>query len=204
MRTVKGDQMPQRAELSAPELQEARQGIGPAIEALRVRAGFSRTELAERAGLGRSTILKIEKGERTPSPETMRTIAQELGTDTDALLTAAWIAADPSPDVRRKRASDIIHLLTGKKARKAMPYVAGAALIASAPVSVPSTIVAAATAGIVAATRTRSKRSPDENEQELLRLQLLAELATKGAEELHEVLAFVKGKKRSSSSKSSP
>jgi transcriptional regulator with XRE-family HTH domain len=46
---------------------------------LRLDAGYSQAELAERAGLTREAISMMETGKRSPYPRTMRKLADALG-----------------------------------------------------------------------------------------------------------------------------
>jgi transcriptional regulator with XRE-family HTH domain len=50
-----------------------------ALTRLRVEAGLSQSALAERSGIGRTAITRIESGTRQGSPETIRAIADALG-----------------------------------------------------------------------------------------------------------------------------
>lgn len=79
-------------------------GIGPAVELLRLRAGLSRDELAMRASLSRSAVLKIEKAERVPGPRTVELLAAALDVPTDVLLVTAWVAAEDDAAKRAERA----------------------------------------------------------------------------------------------------
>jgi transcriptional regulator with XRE-family HTH domain len=85
---------------------DIQRGIGRAVELLRVRAGLSRDALAAKADppLSRSTVLKIEKGERVPTADTLRRVAQALDIAIDELLVAAWICAEEDAVERLKRA----------------------------------------------------------------------------------------------------
>jgi transcriptional regulator with XRE-family HTH domain len=81
-------------------------GIGRAVELLRLRSGLSREDLAARAQppLSRSTVLKIERRERVPGPETVKRLANGLGVTTDILLVTAWVAAEDDATQRAERA----------------------------------------------------------------------------------------------------
>lgn len=57
--------------------------------------------------MSRSTVLKIETGERSPSPSTLKKLAEALKVSPDELLAAGWVAAEDDPDKRRKRAKSI-------------------------------------------------------------------------------------------------
>ncbi len=52
----------------------------PSLALLRKKATFSQEELAERAGVGRATISRLERGGNA-SYETIRRLAEALGTE---------------------------------------------------------------------------------------------------------------------------
>lgn len=52
----------------------------------RRRRGLSQEKLAERTGLCRDTIYKIEMGQRSPRLDTLLTLADALAVDSAALL----------------------------------------------------------------------------------------------------------------------
>jgi len=58
---------------------------GQRVKATRERAFLSRRELAERAGLDRSTIGRIEDGVTEVYPRTIRKIAEALSVDPTSL-----------------------------------------------------------------------------------------------------------------------
>ena len=59
---------------------------GQRVKATRERAFLSRRELAERAGLDRSTIGRIEDGVTEVYPRTIRKIAEALSVDPTSLV----------------------------------------------------------------------------------------------------------------------
>jgi transcriptional regulator with XRE-family HTH domain len=59
---------------------------GEKVRTARERAFLSKRELAERAGLDRSTIGRIEDGVTEVYPRTIRKIAQALSTDPASLV----------------------------------------------------------------------------------------------------------------------
>jgi transcriptional regulator with XRE-family HTH domain len=76
---------------------EAAPGFGRALRAARLGAGLSQPDLAERAGYDPSFISRLESASRTPTAETVRTLAAALGLDApgrDALLAAAGFLPD--------------------------------------------------------------------------------------------------------------
>ena len=60
--------------------------MGQRIERARKRAVLSKSELAEAAGIARSTLWGIEQGTREPEPKTIRKIAAALGVDPRELV----------------------------------------------------------------------------------------------------------------------
>lgn len=63
--------------------------FGEAVRRLRLEAGLSQEELAERAGKDFTLIGGIERGQRNPSFETLLLIAAGLGTTVGAIATLA-------------------------------------------------------------------------------------------------------------------
>ena len=63
-----------------------RQTLGQRIRRLRNAAGLSQAALAREAGIGRVTLVRLEKGEHTPRYKTLCTIAKALGVDVSELL----------------------------------------------------------------------------------------------------------------------
>jgi transcriptional regulator with XRE-family HTH domain len=51
----------------------------PRLRELRDKASLSQEELAERAGVSRTTIAELELGKRKPQPKTRRKLAKALG-----------------------------------------------------------------------------------------------------------------------------
>ena len=64
-------------------VEETRQRIGQRVKALRVAAGLSQQELADRAGLGRSHIGRIEDGAFGSQVETIQQVAEVFGMSID-------------------------------------------------------------------------------------------------------------------------
>lgn len=61
--------------------------IGERIAHLRLLVGLSRASFAQQCGLDRSTIFRIERGQRMPTPETLKLIADELDTTIEQILS---------------------------------------------------------------------------------------------------------------------
>jgi transcriptional regulator with XRE-family HTH domain len=76
--------------------------IGARVEGLLAGMGKSASWLAERAGVERSTIGRLVKGARTPTPETLRDIAPVLG------VTLAQLVAGTDAAARVREADDLV------------------------------------------------------------------------------------------------
>jgi transcriptional regulator with XRE-family HTH domain len=68
---------------------EYAEAVGQAIRNLRQGQGLSQEELAHRAGVHRTYIGGIERGERNPTVESLKKIADGLGLDPAAILLEA-------------------------------------------------------------------------------------------------------------------
>ena len=68
-----------------------RQTLGNRIRGMRKSAGMTQLALASAAGIGRVTLVRIERGEQTPKYETLSAIAQALEkTVGELLVEAEW------------------------------------------------------------------------------------------------------------------
>ena len=63
-----------------------RHTLGQRVRRLRNAAGLSQDALARAAGIGRVTLVRLEKGEQTPRYKTLGTIARALVVDVSKLL----------------------------------------------------------------------------------------------------------------------
>ena len=63
-----------------------RHTLGQRIRRLRNASGLSQDALARAAGIGRVTLVRLEKGEQTPRYKTLGAIARALGVDVSELL----------------------------------------------------------------------------------------------------------------------
>lgn len=68
-----------------------RHTLGQRIRRLRNAAGLSLDALAREAGIGRVTLVRLEKGEQTPRFETLGEIAEALRVDDSELLVESEI-----------------------------------------------------------------------------------------------------------------
>lgn len=69
--------------MTPEEKQQTRDRIGQRIAALRNQQGLTQEELAKRAGLQRTHVLRIEHGRYAVTLETIQAIAQALGNTVD-------------------------------------------------------------------------------------------------------------------------
>lgn len=72
-----------------------RQVIGARIRELRVSAGLTQEALAQAAGIGRVTLVRIENGEQSPRYETLVSLARALGRPMGELVGGEEAAATP-------------------------------------------------------------------------------------------------------------
>jgi transcriptional regulator with XRE-family HTH domain len=75
------------------------QNLAKAIATLRRSAGLSASRLAERAGVAKGTVTRLELGEiANPQPDTLRALAEALGVPTtDLYVTADWLPKEELP-----------------------------------------------------------------------------------------------------------
>lgn len=63
--------------------------FGPAVRRHRELLRLSQEELADRAGLDRSFVGRVERGEQNASLNTLQRVSQALGSDLDVLFATA-------------------------------------------------------------------------------------------------------------------
>ena len=68
------------------QARQARASLGGRIRERREAAGLTQAELATRAGIGRVTLTRIERGEHSPRTETLTAIARALGAEVEDLI----------------------------------------------------------------------------------------------------------------------
>jgi DNA-binding XRE family transcriptional regulator len=61
-------------------------GQPDSLKILRLRAGYSQAQLAEKIGMKQPNVCEFEAGKRKPSVDTLMKLADALGTTTDAIL----------------------------------------------------------------------------------------------------------------------
>jgi transcriptional regulator with XRE-family HTH domain len=85
--------------------------LGNRLTRLRQRTGLSMYQLAQRTGLNRSTLMRIEDGTYAqPSVETLNALARELNVEPEELYDAVWQDSDeplPSPSVYLRNKYDL-------------------------------------------------------------------------------------------------
>ena len=65
---------------------EGRQVLGERVRALRVTAGLTQENLAQAAGLGRITLVRLEKGKHTSKLSTLKALAAAFERPVEDLL----------------------------------------------------------------------------------------------------------------------
>jgi len=181
-------------ELTPPQIgaEDVQRGVGRAVELFRMRQGLSRDQLAARADppLSRSTILKIEKGERVPGADTIKRLADALDVSTDVLLIAAWVASEDDTPRRVERAR--ITLTSGLFGEPSNAVKAGAlaGFGVIALLGAPVALGAAAAVAAGAAVQDRERRASDKAEIRHLQEEVARRLPlVKDPEEWRRLLA---------------
>lgn len=80
--------MANRAPVLLPKLMRILNDVGEQIKLARLRRKLSSEQVAERAGIGRSTLVKIEKGHPGASIGHVLNVLKVLGLENDFLLIA--------------------------------------------------------------------------------------------------------------------
>lgn len=65
------------------------QAVSATLRAERAAARLTQTELAERSGLGYQTVMRLEKGERSPSVAQLAALCSVLGLSMSELVERA-------------------------------------------------------------------------------------------------------------------
>jgi transcriptional regulator with XRE-family HTH domain len=91
----------------------ARQGASP-LTLARLARGFSQEELAERAGIARETISRLETGAASPRLTTARALVRVLDFDLELLFPAFAMKDECPADGRPSTQSDPPHPLRGE------------------------------------------------------------------------------------------
>lgn len=80
--------MPNNSAILFPKLQRILGIVGEQIKLARLRRKLSSEQVAERAGIGRSTLVRIEKGDAGTSIGHILNVLRVLGLEKDLLLLA--------------------------------------------------------------------------------------------------------------------
>lgn len=77
--------------------------VGARVTELRLLRGWTQSFLAERAGMGRPNICRLERGVHAPSLPVLRDVAHALGFDLSSLLAGvdARVAEPLDSSIRR-------------------------------------------------------------------------------------------------------
>ena len=102
--------MPKISPILLPRIQNILNELGENIRLARLRRKLSAAKVAERAGMGRSTLVKIEKGEGGVGIGQYVNVLKVLGLENDFLLLA-------KDDVLGRKLQDA-QLTTNKRAPK--------------------------------------------------------------------------------------
>lgn len=77
------------ADVAYAPMAEVRSAFGKAVRAVREELGWTQEDLAERSGLSRPYIVRIEAGERNLTMNTVDRVAKALGRTTSELYRLA-------------------------------------------------------------------------------------------------------------------
>jgi transcriptional regulator with XRE-family HTH domain len=68
--------------------------FGSAVRRLRERRGMTQADLAERVGLGRTSMTNLESGKQNPPLSLLPTLARALGVDPERLIRETALPAE--------------------------------------------------------------------------------------------------------------
>ena len=86
--------------------------VGRRVRQLRTASGFTQARLAERAGMATQAVSRIERGERSPTLETLDKLAAALGVGIGELADVAQ--AVPRPQVFAPQLAAVVQPLVGQ------------------------------------------------------------------------------------------
>ena len=96
------------------------EAFGRTVQVLRTHQGWSRAELAKRAGISYSYLSAIENGTKPPSGKMQLVLANALGVKMHELIAAAEARLSPAgPDAELTRATELDQVLTRRDERMA-------------------------------------------------------------------------------------
>ena len=102
------------------------EAFGRTIQVLRTHQGWSRSELAKRAGISYSYLSALENGTKPPSGKMQQVLAGALGVKMHELIAAAESRLHPTgPDADLTRAAELDLALTRRDQRMAARHGAG-------------------------------------------------------------------------------
>lgn len=91
--------MPQRGTQDSTSIGAALDGVAPRLRQVREHRGFTLTEISERTGISKSTLSRLENGQRKPSLELLLPLAQAYRVPLDDLVGAPQVG---DPRIRPK------------------------------------------------------------------------------------------------------
>ena len=97
---------------TAPAIADALADVGPRLKRLRVNRGITLTALAATTGISKSTLSRLETGQRRPSLELLLPIAEAHQVPIDELVGAPIVGDPRVRPVPRKRNGRIVVPLT--------------------------------------------------------------------------------------------
>ena len=96
------------------------EAFGRTVQVLRTHQGWSRAELAKRAGISYSYLSALENGTKPPSGKMQLVLAGALGVKMHELIAAAEARLSPTgPDAEVTRAAELDQALTRRDQRMA-------------------------------------------------------------------------------------
>jgi transcriptional regulator with XRE-family HTH domain len=72
--------------MGTPKNTQSMENISESVRQYRTKMGWSQLELANRAGLDRKTVNRVENGRFTPSVETLLLVGEALGVSVNNLI----------------------------------------------------------------------------------------------------------------------
>jgi transcriptional regulator with XRE-family HTH domain len=72
--------------MGTPKNTQSMENISESVRQYRTKMGWSQLELANRAGLDRKTVNRVENGRFTPSVETLLLVGDALGVSVNNLI----------------------------------------------------------------------------------------------------------------------
>ena len=97
---------------TSPEIQSVLAEVGPRLKRVRTQRDVTLTELAAATGISKSTLSRLESGQRKPSLELLLPIAQAHGIALDDLVGRPGCrrSADPAASPQKRGARIVVPL----------------------------------------------------------------------------------------------